>query len=307
MSPVPTIPDHFRCHLKRFCIASAVLIAAFTPTLWDLTRYCLREDLFSYALPVPFITGFLVARSWHHLEFRFSPSSLIALTTGVASVLVLALSFLDTGAPGDPDSSALSVRMLSFVSGWIAIALWTLGRCFMSGLVFPAAFLIFMVPPPPVAVETLESGLQHASAEVSSWLFPAANVPFYRTGLAFQLPDITIQVAPECSGIRSTLVLFIISLLAGYFYLQRPWQRVALAAFVIPLGIARNAFRIVTIGWLCTRHGPEMADSPIHHRGGPVFFAVSLIPLFVMLILFRKLGNASGNAVPPQPGPAGNT
>lgn len=138
-------------------------------------------------------------------------------------------------------------------------------------------------------------------------MFPAANVPFYRTGLAFQLPDITIQVAPECTGIRSTLVLFITSLLAGYFYLQRPWQRVALAAFVIPLGIARNAFRIVTIGWLCTRHGPEMADSPIHHRGGPVFFAVSLIPLFVMLILFRKLGNASGNAVPPQPGPAGNT
>jgi hypothetical protein len=94
-----------------------------------------------------FITGFLVARSWRDLKFRFPPSSVIALTTGVAPVLVLALSFLDTGAPGDPDSSALSVRMLSFVSGWIAIALWTLGRCFISGLVFPAAFLIFMVSP----------------------------------------------------------------------------------------------------------------------------------------------------------------
>jgi exosortase/archaeosortase family protein len=90
----------------------------------------------------------------------------------------------------------------------------------------------------------------------------------------------------------------ITSLLAGYLYLERPWQRAALAALVIPLGIVRNAFRIVTIGWLCTRHGPEMIDSPIHHRGGPVFFAVSLVPLFVMLILFRKLGKASGDSVP---------
>jgi exosortase C (VPDSG-CTERM-specific) len=272
--------------------------------LLDLSRYCLREDLFSYILLIPFITGFLVARRWRDLDHSFIPAPIIVAALGIASTLFLALSFRNGGAVSGPDPASLCFRTLSFVVCWIAVAVWTLGRRFMSGLLFPAAFLIFMTPLPPVAVETLERALQHASAEVSSWFFPLANVPFFRTGLAFQLPNITIQVAPECSGIRSTLVLFITSLLAGYLYLERPWQRAALAALVIPLGIARNAFRIVTIGWLCTRHGPEMINSPIHHRGGPVFFAVSLVPLFVMLILFRKLGRTPerpGSSLPVLP------
>lgn len=302
MSPPSRIPDDFRCRARRFCFASAILLTGFASSLLELSRYCLREDLFSYILLVPFIAGFLIARCWRDLEFRFVPAPLIAAGLGIASALFLALSFRHSGAVSAPDPGSVCFRTLSFVVCWIAVAVWTMGRRFMSGLVFPAAFLIFMTPLPPVAVETLERALQHASAEVSSWFFPLANVPFYRTGLAFQLPNITIQVAPECSGIRSTLVLFITSLLAGYLYLERPWQRAALAALVIPLGIVRNAFRIVTIGWLCTRHGPEMIHSPIHHRGGPVFFAVSLVPLFAMLILFRKLDKPSEETSTTPPG-----
>ena len=109
-------------------------------------------------------------------------------------------------------------------------------------------------------------------------------------GLAFQLPNVTIEVAPECSGIRSSLVLFITSLVAGHLLLERPWQRALLTLLVIPLGILRNAVRIVTIGWLCTHHGPEMIHSAIHHRGGPFFFAISLVPLLAMLVIFRWLG-----------------
>jgi exosortase len=139
----------------------------------------------------------------------------------------------------------------------------------------------------------VESGLQHASAEVAARLFPLVGVPFFRTGLWFQLPTITLEVAPECSGIRSTLVLFITSLVAGHLVLEKPWQKAAFAALVVPLGILRNAFRIAVIGWLCTNHGPGMIDSPIHHRGGPVFFALSLLPLFALLLWFRRMGKGT--------------
>jgi hypothetical protein len=33
-----------------------------------------------------------------------------------------------------------------------------------------------------------------------------------------------------------------------------------------------------------------MIDSPIHHRGGPWFFMISLIPLFILLLVFRRMG-----------------
>ncbi|MES2692289.1 MAG: archaeosortase/exosortase family protein, partial [Verrucomicrobiota bacterium] len=91
-----------------------------------------------------------------------------------------------------------------------------------------------------------------------------------------------------CSGIRSTLVLLIVSVLTGYFFLRSPGKRTLLVAVTIPLALARNGFRIWVIGEMCVRLGPEMIDSFIHRRGGPIFFALSLIPLFIFLILLQR-------------------
>jgi len=76
--------------------------------------------------------------------------------------------------------------------------------------------------------------------------------------------------------------------MAGYLFLRTPWKRGALAFAVLPLAVLRNGFRIFVIGQLCVRVGPEMGDSPIHHQGGPIFFALSLVPLFFWLLFLRK-------------------
>ena len=73
-------------------------------------------------------------------------------------------------------------------------------------------------------------------------------------------------------------------------FLRSPWKRAVLTLAVIPLAIIRNGFRILTISWLCVHVGPEMIDSPIHHRGGPIFFILSLIPFFALLFLLRRHG-----------------
>ena len=74
---------------------------------------------------------------------------------------------------------------------------------------------------------------------------------------------------------------------------KSPWRRIVLVAFVIPLGIVRNGFRILVIGLLCVHVGPHMIDSVIHHRGGPLFFALSLVPLFLLLWWLRRPGTAT--------------
>ena len=61
-----------------------------------------------------------------------------------------------------------------------------------------------------------------------------------------------------------------------------------LVGVVIPLGLLRNGLRILVISLLCVHIGPEMINSPIHRRGGPIFFVASLIPLFVMLWWLRQ-------------------
>ena len=96
------------------------------------------------------------------------------------------------------------------------------------------------------------------------------------------------MVAEECSGIHSSLVLFITSLLAGRLLLRTPWRRAVLTLAIIPLAIARNGFRVFTIAELCVHVSPDMINAWIHRRGGPVFFALSLVPFFALLLLLRK-------------------
>ena len=118
--------------------------------------------------------------------------------------------------------------------------------------------------------------------------FDLTGTAMVRHGTVFELPGIVLQVAQECSGIHSSWVLFIASLLASHVFLRTRWRKIVLVAFVIPLGIFRNGFRILVIGLLCVHFGPQMIDSVIHHRGGPLFFAVSLVPLFLLVWWLRQ-------------------
>jgi len=97
---------------------------------------------------------------------------------------------------------------------------------------------------------------------VSFTLLSLVGEPILRRGIIFQLSGITIEVAEECSGIHSSIVLFITSLLAGYLFLRTPWKRAVLTLAVIPLAILRNGFRIFTIAVLCVHVDPATS---FHH------------------------------------------
>ena len=100
----------------------------------------------------------------------------------------------------------------------------------MRGLTFPFALLVFMVPLPDLVVAGLEDFLMRASAEVAHWFFQWSGTPVFRSGQVMEMPGTTLEVAPECSGIRSTLVLFITSLIASYLFLSSKWHRGLLVA-----------------------------------------------------------------------------
>ncbi|PYL65541.1 MAG: hypothetical protein DMF20_08545 [Verrucomicrobia bacterium] len=76
--------------------------------------------------------------------------------------------------------------------------------------------------------------------------------------------------------------------IAEYYDRSCAWRRIVLVAFIIPLGILRNGFRILVIAVLCVNVGPQMIHSVIHRRGGPLFFALSLVPLLLLLAWLHK-------------------
>jgi exosortase C (VPDSG-CTERM-specific) len=198
---------------------------------------------------------------------------------------------------------SLCLLMLSFLSFLTGGLLWFLGGKMLRAVAFPFAFLIFIVPFPTLVLDAIEVFFQHTSAEAANLFLLLSGMTYDRDGQIFRLPGITLQVAEECSGIRSSLVLFITSLLAGHLFLQASWRKAALTLLVIPLAIVRNGFRIFVISLLCVHVSPDMINSVIHRHGGPLFFVLSLVPFFLVLLGLRKSERRHGG--PGVPGSEG--
>lgn len=243
------------------------------------------SELHSHILLIPFVFAYLVYIRRKELprdSRRSIAGSVSLLAIGAVAWAIPRLSTMVS------PSEHLALTMLAFVSFVAAGGFFFLGLEWMRALAFPFAFLIFLVPLPDRLIFLLETASQVASADAASFFFAVSGTPILRDGMLFQLPGMVIRVAQECSGIRSSLVLFITSLVAAHLFLVSPWRRLILVALVIPLGIIRNGFRILVIGLLCVHYGPQMIDSAVHRQGGPFFFALSLVPLFLLLWWLRR-------------------
>lgn len=279
------LPRPQRLSVKRWAAWTALMTVAFAQPLVRLVHLANDDTLHSHIPLIPFVSLYLLATNRTvRPATRSSPGGAIAMGIVCAAAIAAALTF-GARLTGNVD---LSLMIVAYVSAIAAGGFLFMGARWMAAAAFPMAFLLFMVPLPDGIVVWLEDALVAASADVSALMIRASGTPMLREGTVFTLPTIVLQVARECSGIRSTWVLFIVGLLASHTLLSSPWRRFVLVAFVIPLGIVRNGFRILTIALLCVHVGPEMINSFIHHRGGPIFFALSLAPLFWLLVWLQR-------------------
>lgn len=281
-------PAEFSAAFRRLAWFTAVLVLAFALPLYELAQLSLKVDLYSHALAMPLISGYLVWLTRHRLPRTVSSSRCGVMLFASIGLLCVAGWVVMAWRGGVPANDKLAFLMGAVVSFFVAGVFHFLGVAVARAAAYPLALLVFMLPFPTPVRHGLEVALQHGSAEVAYWMIKAAQIPVLRDGVVFMLPNITLQVAEECAGIRSSLVLFITGLMAGFLFLERPSHRLWFMLLTIPLGILRNGFRVLTLASLCVHVGPELIHSPIHHRGGPIFFVLSLVPFFALLLYWRK-------------------
>jgi exosortase C (VPDSG-CTERM-specific) len=269
-------------------IAGALGILYARPIL-ALVRFSLSNDLYSYIPLIPLTSLWLVWTRKGSLNIAANPDRRCALFPAAAGVALIAAYWLGMQSGWMPDISDYLALMVA------SLLLFFLGGCFLvlgSGTIramaFPLAFLIFMAPLPASLHDGIERMLQVASAYTAHGIFWVCFTPALQEGTSFHLPGFSLEVAPECSGIHSTYMLFITSLLAANLFLRSNLRRGLLVLAVLPLALLRNGVRIVTIGELCVHVGPQMIDSYIHRHGGWIFFGLSLIPFFLLLLKLQK-------------------
>jgi exosortase len=247
-----------------------------------LLAYSLRDERYTYLLIAPLISAaFLYLEKGRIFrDSRYSPAVgipllLLGLVTCFGSRMWLSASKNATVPAG--------ALVLLLVGGFV---LCYGVRSFRNAR-FPFLLLLLIVPIPIVVLDRVVAALQAGSAEVSYLLFRVAGVPILRHGMVMSLPGVDIEVAPQCSGIRSSMALFIAGVVLSRVLLRTSWARILAILCVGPIAIFRNAARIFGISFLGVYVDRSFFFGDLHRHGGLPFSLVGFALLIPLLWLLR--------------------
>lgn len=274
--------------MRHILFLFAILVTTFMvfEPLYSLFRSSMRQDYHSLIPFIPFVSGYLiyVKRKEIYSEnvYAFGTGFTIVM---IGIVLYIAGYTLGTGLNQNDYSSIITFSALLLLLGAFTLAY---GSTAFRNALFPLLFLIFMIPFPAIIMDKIITFLQAGSAEFTNLLFLTTGVPFFREGFVFHLPNQSVEVAPQCSGIRSGLALFITALLAGHLFLNTWWKKVLLVIAVVPITMLKNGIRITTLSLLGTYVDPRILQSSLHREGGIPFFIVALVLMAPILYFLWK-------------------
>lgn len=270
-------------------LLTCILPAVF---LWDLTNglfaLILRNETYSHIPFVPVVSAFFIF--WEHptIFARSARGWKISGAIALAGIAGLVLARLNPWHWSQ--SGQISLLVFGFVLVWAGAFGIFFGGNAMREASFPLLFLLFAIPIPAPLLSEIVGLLQRGSADAVSVAFRIMGVPAVRRGFDFALPGVTIQVAEECSGIRSTLALVMTAVLAGHLWLRSFPRTFLLCIATVPISIAKNALRIAVLSWLAIYVDPQFLLGSIHHQyGGILFFGFGLLAMGITLVLLQRL------------------
>lgn len=263
-------------------IAALAVTYSFVKTLYSSEN----SHHYSHIVLIPLITIYLLfirrKTIFSTVSFAFSAGIPVLL----ASIVLFACGLI-WGPYLDSNNyaSVIALSLVVFINGAF---IFLYGVKAYKAALFPLLFLIFTVPIPTALMDKTIFFLQSGSAEFTNLLFLISGVPFLREGVVFHLSHLSVEVAPQCSGIRSALAIFIIAVLAGNMFLKTYWKMVVLAVCAVLIAMFKNGIRILTLSLLGNYVDPRILESSLHREGGIPFFAVALILLAPVLFFLRR-------------------
>lgn len=275
----------------RLLIWTGLCVGLYHPVLASWLQFSANNQLFSYLPLIPFVAAFMMLTNKH--QPADSNRRLTLWIRGLGGILLLlglgmGLKLYMSPGMAEPNHDMTCAGMLGLYLVYVGGILLGASPEALSTWRFPLIFMMFIIPLPSSWIHVMETGLQYGSAQVAYYMLRWSGMPTLLDGTILKLPGFTMEVGPQCSGIRSSWILLISSFVAADWFLKFKSHQLLIILFVIPLGFLRNGFRVWSLGQLCVQIDPSMIDSPIHHKGGPLFFVLSLIPLLALALWLRR-------------------
>ena len=274
---------------KRWLLfASWIVLSSlvFRTPLVAFVRISLSRDDISYLVLIPFISAWLLFAERRKIFPNVSYDKML----GGSCVIIAGCAALASRLAGGTLSLGvqLSGYILSLVLVWVAGFALLFGKAALKAGYFPLLFLSLMVPLPNFLLDRVIYVLQEGSAWITGAFFDLLGVPALREGLVFHLAKFNIEVAKECSGIRSSMALLILALLIVHYCLKSYWNQTLFVACGLFMMIVKNGIRIATLTLLALYVDPSFLVGRLHHEGGVVFFVLALLLLMPLLFFLQR-------------------
>ncbi len=261
-----------------FSVLAAASLAIWWRSLSASLSLALHEDAYTQILLVLPVAIALIIMDWRLPE----PATLFGF--GMGSSMLAASGLLRFGIHPLTSDAQLSLNMLALVVWWMGAFILSFGLGAGKRAVFPLCFLLWVVPIPQSILNPITSWLQSGSVASARFLFALFGVPITSEGTRITLPGLTIEVAPECSSIRSSLMLVVTTMVLTHVLLRSAWRKVVVIAVAIPLSVAKNGLRIFVLAMLSTRVDRSYLAGRLHREGGIIYFLLALALIFLLVL-----------------------
>jgi len=282
--------EPFRSWIAAWQAAVLVILIGvlYGSILWKLVGEWSTDPNFSHGFFVPMFSAFVVWRSRARLAQIPRSSSWLGLPIIIGALMTLVVGVL--GAEFFLSRTSLILLLAGLI---IYFAGWHLFRA----LLFPWLFLFLMVPIPTIVFNQIALPLQFFASQLATGILQFLGVPVLREGNIIMLPNMPLEVAEACSGIRSLMSLTTMAIIYGYLVDTKFWRRAALAIMALPIAVAANAIRIVGTGLTVQYWDPDKGKGFFHEFSGWLIFVAALTMLLLLHAVLRRFNHSKAKHV----------
>jgi exosortase len=290
----------------RTALGIKILVALMAPAIlyWQdlilVANEALNSDIATHILVIPFLLTYIIYR----IRKTVAASASQQLTSStlnrslpikeITGTLMCVLAYLIKWF-GSYTFQPLEIHVASlplFVAGIVLIVFNTQT---LRTLLFPIAFLIFLIPPPLELAQSTGSALANFSSQAAYNLLNMFGLPvtlsstygspviFLTTPAGTEIP-FAIDIA--CSGLYSLIGFTIFAIFTAYISRGSLQKKLSILAMGLPLIYSLNILRITSIVLIGYYSGPNLALNIFHFLGG---WTLILVGTLILLTVTEKV------------------
>lgn len=259
-------------------IAFTIFIIAYFPAIKSLVTIWVSSENYNHAFLVLPIVVYIIWNQKNCLNFKNSDHNFIGLIVLILSVSIYYFSLL---------TQVNSIIFLSTFMTILGVLIYTAGISSVKKLIIPLFLILLLIPIPDQLYIKLTFPLQLKVSQMSEAIIRSLGVPILRQGNIMTIPGKSFEVVEACSGLRSIISILTLSVIAGYFILNKTKSKIILIVASTPTAILVNLTRVTTMVLVFQFFGIDLSEGHLHTFTGISIFGLAIL-IFMVIIKVLK-------------------